>query len=147
LTGLFSPSVAPDLATVLDAILQGETAIYLRPGGEFTLVTSPADLGNAEDALQQLGPIRGFAELHRAEIGGQLVLSTTERGIDAFRGGGPKLSADDRFRKAGFPERVTALAYVTPAGAQVLHTRPLVAYASPDGQDPTFTVRFDDLAR
>lgn len=147
LTGFFAADLGPSLPSLLDAIFQGETAVYLRRGGEVTFVTSPADLGDAEAALSQLGPIRGLAPLHRAEIGGQLVLSTTRRGIDAFRGGGPKLSADERFRKAGFPERVTALAYVTPEGARVLESRPLVAYASADGQDPTVTVRFVAAAR
>jgi hypothetical protein len=32
-------------------------------------------------------------KLYRAVIGGQFVVSTTQRGIDDFRGGGPKLSA------------------------------------------------------
>ena len=145
LTSLFHADPT-ELASALDAVLQGETAVYLRSGGEVTIVSSPADLNAAEDALLQLGPLRGL-RLHRAEIGGQLVLSTTPAGIAAFRGGGKKLSADPDFRDAGFPDQVTALAYVTPAGARLLHTRPLTAYASPDGEDPTFTVRFVDPSR
>jgi hypothetical protein len=125
----------------LDAIFQGETAVYLRRGGEITIVTSPADLSVAKGALAQLGPIAGRA-FHRAAIGGQLVLSTSETGIAAFRGGGAKLSADRDFRKAGFPDRVTGLAYVTAAGARTLRMQPLVAWAAPDGADPTVTVRY-----
>lgn len=134
------------LPTLLDAIFQGETAVYLRRGGELTIVTSPSDLGGAEDALAQLGPIDGRA-FQRAAIGGQLVLSTSRAGIAAFRGGGPKLSADAEFQRADFPAKVAALAYVTPQGARVLHTRALRAYASTDGEDPTLTVRFDDRSR
>jgi hypothetical protein len=146
LARLFRPALTVQLALALDAIFQGETAVYLRRGGELTLVTSPPDLSGAENALAQLGGVGGRT-FHRAEIGGQLVLSTTEQGIADFRDGGDKLSADPRFRKAGFPARVTALAYVTPEGARLLHMRPLVAWASPDRGDPTLTVRFDDSTR
>jgi hypothetical protein len=147
ITELFGSAANAELLPMqLDAVFQGETAVYIRRGGELTLITSPPDLAGAESALRQLGPIRGVV-LHRAEIGGQLVLSTSSEGIAAFRGGGAKLSADRRFEHAGFPARLTALAYVTPAGARLLHTRPLTAYASPDGEDPTFTVRFDDPTR
>jgi hypothetical protein len=145
ITSLFSANTAL-LPTALDAVFQGETAVYLRRGGELTVVTSPPDLGDAEAALEQLGPVRGLT-LHRAEIGGQLVLSTSPAGIAAFRGGGEKLSADGGFRNAGFPEQVTALAYVTSEGARLLHTRALTAYSSPDGEDPTLTVRFGDPSR
>ena len=145
ITSLFTADSAV-LPTALDAVFQGETAVYLRRGGEVTLVTSPPDLGGAEDALAELGRVRGLT-LHRAEIGGQLVLSTSRAGIAAFRGGGEKLSADDGFRKAGFPEHVSALAYVTPAGARLLRTRAMTAYASPDGEDPTLTVRFTGASR
>ena len=54
-------------------------------------------------------------KLHRAVIGGQFVVSTTQKGIDDFRGGGAKLSADPGFvaarKQAGMPDQTTGFAY------------------------------------
>ena len=130
------PSTGDVVRSELDAIVGGETAVYARPGGEVTLITSPRDLRTAEDALAELlqSPIAGVATLSHASVGGELVISTKPSGIAVFRGSGPKLSADAAFRKAGFPAQLTLLAYELGKTA---------AWATPAGADPTFTVRFD----
>lgn len=123
----------PDLTTLpneLDALLGGETALYVRPAlptPEITLVTQPTDTAAASSTLDGLlnalpasSPLRALT-LHRAVIGGQFVVSTTQGGIDAFRGGGPKLSADPTFlearKQSGMPEETTGFAYVNARGA------------------------------
>jgi hypothetical protein len=106
----------------LDLILGGETVLYTRPGGETTVVSSPADVQAALDRLKSL------PALHTATLGGQLVLSTTQQGIAAFRADGPKLAA-----KLDIPARVAGVAY---------ERGKTVGWASRDGDDPTFTVRF-----
>ena len=93
----------------LDALLHGETALYVRAGlpiPELTLVTQPTDTAEASAALDDLlralpktGMLKDLT-LHRAVIGGQFVVSTTQQGIDDFRGGGAKLSADPSFLEA-----------------------------------------------
>lgn len=122
-----------DLPTDLDAILAGETALYRRPGGEITLVTSPPDAGAAGRALDRLLPQLHGVTVRRAFIGGQLVLSTSAAGIQAFRNGVAKLSADAAFRRAGIPPGVTAFVY---------RRGVLAAWARPDNGDATFTVHF-----
>jgi hypothetical protein len=128
------PKPGVDLLSDLGAIVGGETALYARPGGEITLVTSPSDVRAAEQALADVG-----VKLHHAAIGGQLVLSTTAGGIAAFRGSGRKLSADEGFRHAGLPARASAFAYVR---APFRGLRPLAAWTAADGRDDTLTVRF-----
>ena len=48
-------------------------------------------------------------KLYRTTIGGQFVVSTTQQGLDDFRGGGAKLSADPSFlaakKQSGMGER------------------------------------------
>lgn len=105
----------------LDSILGGETAVYTRPGRETTVVTSPADVTTA------LRTLAALPALHTATIGGQLVISTTPRGIAAFRGGGAKLAG-----KLDIPPRVAGLAY---------DQGKLLGWGARDGDDPTFTVR------
>jgi hypothetical protein len=121
---LFGPDLR-DLPNELDTILGGESALYVRPSlptPEVTLVTQPADTTTASTTLDELlaslpksSPLAGVA-LHRAVIGGQLVVSTTQQGIDDFRGGGPKLSADPSFleakKQSGMPAETTGFAYV-----------------------------------
>ena len=137
LTRLF-PAAGNVLPISLDAPLGGETAVYTRRGGEITLVTSPRDVAAAENALDELlaahPPALRAVTLHRASIGGQLVVSTKAGGIEALRSGGPKLSADKAFGDAGFPDQVTLLAYERGKSA---------AWGAQDGMDATFTVRFD----
>jgi hypothetical protein len=123
------PAVAPiDLAQALDQLVLGETALYTRPGGEVTLVSSPPDVAAASRALRELG-----LRLPHAFIGGQLVLSTKAAGIAAFRSGAAKLSADPDFRRSGVPSRVTGFEYSRGKRA---------AWALPEGPDATFAVRF-----
>jgi hypothetical protein len=120
---LFGPD--PNLANELDAVLGGETALYVRPAGpmpEVTLVTQPADTASAQTTIDELvaaapssSPLKTVT-LHRAIIGGQLVVSTSEAGIEAFRSGGAKLSADPSFLEAkkdsGMPDATTGFVYV-----------------------------------
>lgn len=108
----------------LDELLGGETAVYVRGGAplpELTLVTQPADTSAAAQALDSLlaglpagNPLRGVKLVH-ASIGGQFVVSTTQAGIDAFRGGGAKLSSDPRFvqaaKQAGMGAETTGFVY------------------------------------
>jgi hypothetical protein len=123
------PGVAPiDLAQDLDELVLGETALYTRPGGEITLVSSPPDSAQAERALRVLGP-----RLPHAFIGGQLVVSTKASGLAEFQRATPRLSSDAAFRRAGIPEQVTGLVY---------ERGKLAAWALPDGSDATFAVRF-----
>jgi hypothetical protein len=136
-----------DLPLELDALLQGETAVYARRGGEVTIVSSPPDTAAALDALDQLLAARNLPydrlPIHHAVLGGQLVVSTSAAGIARFRGGGPKLGA-----KLDLPDRISAFAYVAPGGENALRLfglrglRPLTAWLLPDGADPTLTVRF-----
>jgi hypothetical protein len=126
-----------DLPNELDTVLGGESAVYVRAGlpvPEITLVTQPADTTAASTTLDELlaslpkgSPLERFP-LHRAVIGGQLVVSTTQRGIDDFRSGGPKLSADPAFleakKQSGMPDETTGFAY-----ANARDALPLLALA------------------
>jgi hypothetical protein len=119
-----------DLANQLDTVLGGETALYVRPAfptPEITLVTRPADTAKALTTLDQLiaaapkDSALSTLTLHRAIIGGQLVVSTTQAGIDDFRSGGAKLSADPSFleakKQSGMPEATTGFVYVNAKAA------------------------------
>ncbi|MES1248614.1 MAG: hypothetical protein ABUS54_13175, partial [Actinomycetota bacterium] len=124
------PHVNPlDLASELDALVAGETALYTRPGGETTLVSSPPDSAGAEDALRTLG-----ITFPHALIGGQLVVSTAASGIAAFRNGARKLSADPAFRAARIPALVTGLVY---------ERGTLAEWLTSDGGDAVGAVRFN----
>jgi len=98
------------LPTELDQIFGGETAVFVTPGAPIptiTVVTQPpidtVSAGQALDAILQAvpdsSPLHGM-KLIRATIGGQFVISTSQAGIDAFRGGGTKLSNDSTFTEA-----------------------------------------------
>jgi hypothetical protein len=156
------PGNTLDLPQQLDAVFGGETTIYVRaalPMPEVTLVTQPADTAAASSTLDELvkqSPQLSKLTLHRAVIGGQFVVSTTQQGIDAFRSGGSKLSADPMFlearKQSAMPERTTAFVYgnlqdalplLRLAGVELPQSMPklrtLVAYgAEADGQS-TFT--------
>jgi hypothetical protein len=153
------------LANQLDTLLHGETALYVRaalPTPEVTLVTQPSDTAAASSTLDDL--LRALPEssmlkrltLHRAIIGGQFVVSTTDRGISDFRGGGPKLSADPSFLEArklsGMPDDTTGFAYVNAKAALPLlalagvklpadlpDLRTLIAYGAQGANEPTYT--------
>jgi hypothetical protein len=108
----------------LDQLLGGETALYVRAGAplpEVTLVTQPADTTTAAQALESLlaalpadNPLHGVKLAHTS-IGGQFVVSTSQAGIDAFRGGGTKLSSDPQFvqaaKRAGMGGETTGFVY------------------------------------
>jgi len=158
---LFDPAAAFGLGQQLDALLGGETAIYVRPAlpmPEVTVVTQPADTDAASKALDDLiaGAAQAPPHLYRAVIGGQFVISTTQQGIDDFRSGGPKLSADPAFvqaaKDAKLPELTTGFAYANlksvlpllalagvklPAGLPQLST--FLAYGGQSAGDSTFT--------
>lgn len=136
LTKLFGANAA-DLVDQLDQVVGGETAVYVRPAlplPEVTLVTQPSDTSTAAATLDQLlqslpktGPFAGVTA-HHAVIGGQFVVSTTQQGIDDFRSGGAKLSADPGFvaaaKDAGMPSETTGFVY-----ANVKAALPLLALA------------------
>jgi hypothetical protein len=101
---------------------------------EVTLVTQPADTAAASTTLDailaELPKTSMFSGLHvyRATIGGQFVISTTQRGIDDFRSGGAKLSADPSFiaakQQSGMGSETTGFLY-----ANVKDALPLLSLA------------------
>jgi hypothetical protein len=122
---LLGTNLRSTLATELDQIFGGETAIFVTPGAPIptiTVVTQPpidtVSAGQALDAIVQAvpdsSPLHGM-KLARATIGGQFVISTSQAGIDAFRGGGAKLSTDATFtaaaKQAGMGEDSTGFVY------------------------------------
>jgi hypothetical protein len=104
----------------------------VRPGlpiPELTLVTQPADTHAAELALADLeqtlrrapaasagGAVLPPIPIVHAVLGGQLIVSTSQAGLDAFRSAGPKLSSDPGFEAAqqasGMPSQTTGFLYV-----------------------------------
>jgi hypothetical protein len=116
----------PALLGQLDVIFGGETAVYVRQGlpiPEITIVTQPNDTQAATTALDdvmktlrsQATGILGMFQLSHAVIGGQLVASTSPKGLADFRAAGPKLSGDTRFKDAqkavGMPAATTGFVY------------------------------------
>ena len=168
LKDLFGPNTF-GLPNELDALLNGETALYVRaalPMPEITLVTQPADTAAASSTLDDLlasapkDSMLAKVKLHRAVIGGQFVVSTTQQGIDDFRGGGAKLSTDPGFvaarKQAGMPDQTTGFAYanikdVLPllalAGvklpADLPQIRSLIAFGGQTERESTFTAVVD----
>jgi hypothetical protein len=148
LVKLFGAKMAQELGPQLDALLGGETAIYVRPSlpvPEVTIVTQPADTTTASTTLDailaELPKTSMFSGLkvYRATIGGQFVISTTQQGIDDFRSGGAKLSADPSFvaakNQAGMGNETTGFVY-----ANVKDALPLLSLGGvklPAGQ-PSF---------
>jgi hypothetical protein len=117
--------VSSDISTDLDALLGGETALYVRRGvllPEVTLVTQPADTQAALKALDDLQQKVGsqgtgksiLSQFHLVHdvIGGQLVVSTSPQGIADFRSNGSKLSGDSAFKDAGIPDKTTGFVWV-----------------------------------
>lgn len=130
-------SKADLLPLQLDTLLGGETAIYVRPSlptPEVTLVTQPTDTVAASTALDQIlaelpsTNMLAGVKLYRMTLGGQFVVSTTQQGLDAFRGGGAKLSADPSFvaakQQSGMGAETTGFVY-----ANVKDALPLLALA------------------
>lgn len=156
---------AATLPSDLDALLGGESALYVRGGlpmPEVTLVTRPADTAAAEQALGNLlkglpqGTPAAGVQLHHATVDGRLVVSTAAQGVDAFRGGEAKLGSDAAFeaaaKQAGLPERTSGFLYVNLKDALALadltgmkqpanlpDLRSLLAFGSDDGREATFT--------
>lgn len=138
-TGTPSSSSSP-LGGALQSLrsaLGGETAVYVSPGAPLpalTLVTRSSDPQAVLDALQatlaslgsaagqgttgslDLGSLLGGLQLSHALVGQDLVVSTSQQALDAFRGGGRKLADDGTFQEAtsaaGMPDRTTGFVYV-----------------------------------
>lgn len=137
LVQLFGAKNAQELGPQLDTLLGGETAIYVRPSlpmPEVTIATQPADTTTASQTLDaivaELPKTSMFSGLHlyRTTIGGQFVISTTQQGLDDFRAGGAKLSADPSFveakQQSGMGNETTGFVY-----ANVKDALPLLALA------------------
>ncbi|MBV8562203.1 MAG: hypothetical protein JOZ56_03855 [Actinobacteria bacterium] len=119
--------------------LGGESAVYVTPDLPFpavTLVTQTNDPQAVLDALDQtlssagsaaggsgsgtggfsLGSILGGLKLSHEVVGNDLVVSTSQSAINAFKGGGSKLSGDSVFTDAqsaaGMPGQTTGFVYV-----------------------------------
>jgi hypothetical protein len=118
---------SPELLAEVNALLGGETALYVRPGlpiPEVTIVTQPNDVTRAETALADVlktlrasgnSRLASIPVFHKAQ-GGQLIISTSQQGIADFTSAGPKLSADPSFTGAqhasGMPAKTTGFLYV-----------------------------------
>lgn len=167
----------PPVLWQLDQIVGGETALYVRQGvlmPELTMVTQPNDANAAEAALadvlktlktQGKSPLAQFDVFHTL-IGGQLVVSTSQKGIEDFRSAGAKLAGDSAFKDAqkgvGMPAETTGFLYVNIKDALPLvqafgpllglklppllqgddlsALRTLTAYGSRTGDDQSYTV-------
>jgi hypothetical protein len=130
-------SPVSDALRKIVATLGGETALYVSPGTplpSLTLVTHPPDpqaviaalnaglaaAGNAATGSStggfSLSSFLGGLQLFHSEVGDALVVSTSQEAIDAFSGGGSKLSGDATFQAArqasGMPDQTTGFAYV-----------------------------------
>jgi len=101
----------PSFLNALDTTLGGETAIYVRPGNEVTLVTQPNDTKAASDQVAAVAPLFPGVKLHVTVFGGELVVSTSQRGLDAFRAAGARLATSPDFRQAGLPAATTGFVY------------------------------------
>jgi len=106
----------PQLSSEIDELIGGETAFYRRSGGEMTLITQPSDTRGVAGTLAAVQrELQITVPLHHAFLGGELIISTSQRGIDVFRGNGVKLAADPAFRKsvsaAGPPAASTGFFY------------------------------------
>ncbi|HEV7132369.1 MAG TPA: DUF3352 domain-containing protein [Gaiellaceae bacterium] len=135
---LFGPN-AITLASEIDTMLGGETALYVRPGlpvPEVTLVTQPTDTAAATSALADIvtalkkqlgakaggiGSLVGNLPIVHTVVGGQLVVSTSQQGLADFTSAGPKLSSDPSFTAAtqasGMPAKTTGFLYLNVASA------------------------------
>ena len=73
-------------------------------------------VGGVKTGGFDLGALLGALELSHAQVGSELVVSTSQQAIDAFRGSGSKLTDDATFQEAqtasGMPARTTGFVYV-----------------------------------
>ncbi len=95
----------------VDTIIGGETALYVRPGNEITLVTQPYDTTTAAGQVAALAPLFPGVKLHIGVLGGELVVSTSQGGLNAFRGNSAKLASTADFRQLGLPPETTGFVY------------------------------------
>lgn len=122
---LLGTKLQTTLGTELDQIFGGETAIFVTPGAPIPTITvvtqPPTDTVSAGRALAAIlkavpdsSPLHGM-KLVQAAIGGQFVISTSQSGIESFRGGGAKLSSDSTFlqaaKQAGMGTNSTGFVY------------------------------------
>ncbi len=157
-----APAAASPVGAALEKVagtLGGETAAYLSPGSplpSLTLVTHPSDPQAVLDALNNalstlgktaagsgtggfsLGSVLSGIQLSHAQIGDELVVSTSQQAIDAFTGAGPKLSTDPTFQDgrqaSGMPDQTTGFAYVDFKDALPL-VQGLAALSASSGSD------------
>lgn len=146
----------PTFLNTLDTVLGGETAIYVRAGNEVTLVTQPTDTKAAAEDVAAAAPLFPGVKLHATVFGGELVVSTSQRGLAAFRAPGAKLAASATFRRAGLPADTTGFVYgdLSDGGAAFGVIAPLfglsgskgpekllVSYGTRSGDDSTSVLR------
>jgi hypothetical protein len=121
----------------LGRILEGENAIYARPGAnvpEVTLVSTPSTLGTpiVDRMVQKFAHTAPQARtvdgtrvhaiasngmgLYYADVGGKFVVSDQLQGIRAVKGSGKSLSDSDEFQQAkhasGMPDKTWSTLYV-----------------------------------
>jgi hypothetical protein len=109
-----------DLGQV-STLLSGETAVYVRPGPTVTLVTEVEDEAAALETVEALLGLGGEqVPIVYDAFDGFLVVSSSRKELEAFRGDGPRLDQDDRFEKAvaeaGMPAATTGFGYVDVQG-------------------------------
>lgn len=104
----------------LGRTLGGETALYVTPSLPFPAVTLVTQASDPQAVLAAVGGAFGSylhgLTLSHETVGGDLVVSTSQAAIDAFKGGGAKLSGDAAFQAAqaaaGMPAQTTGFVYV-----------------------------------
>jgi hypothetical protein len=158
LSGRLEDLTGLSLDGVLDA-LSGEGLLYVRPGEgmpEVTVVLAPPDVDGAWRQVDGLarrvaadtggtvatGTVDGLevsrldaqgVSVRYARIGDAVVATTSEHGIEDFRGSGPKLVDGDAFRRAAevveLGERTSGFVYVDVDG--------LLALAGDTGEVPS----------
>lgn len=125
----------PTFLNTLDTVLGNETAIYVRAGNEVTLVTQPTDTKAAAEDVAAAAALFPGVKLHTTVFGGELVVSTSQQGLTAFRAGGAKLSTSPTFRRAGLPADTTGFVYgdLRDGGTAFGVIAPLFGLPAPNG--------------
>ena len=102
-------------------VLEGENAIYARPGKglpEVTLIATPPKGVNGAAVVDRLvkgaaGPVSG---IYYANVDGKLVVSDQKAALGVVRGGGKSLSHSAEFNQAkdasGMPDKTWSTLYV-----------------------------------
>jgi hypothetical protein len=105
----------------LGRVLEGENAIYARPGKglpEVTLIATPPKGVNGAAVVDRLvkgaaGPVSG---IYYANVDGKLVVSDQQAALGVVRGGGKSLSDNPEFNQArdasGMPDKTWSTLYV-----------------------------------